>query len=195
LDILWNCEIRARDIEEPLVEIMKKGGCTDLLVGVETGSDRLLASLLKGVKKSEIIDAFRAIHKVGLKGIAMLMVGMPGETNQDFDDTEKLLKELKADGYYFGMFLPTPGTELLQVAKAYGFKEPQTMEEWAVLGGYNITSYPERSFSQVPWKRVDRMIKREYKRIRNRNNWEAIRKDPLGAAYRGLLGKVGKKKE
>jgi len=195
LDILWNCEIRARDLKEPLVEIMKRGGCVDMLVGVETGSDRLLANVLKGVKKSDIIEAFRVIHKVGVSGVAMLMVGMPGETIEDFDDTEKLLEELKADGYYFSMFLPTPGTEFLQVAKTYGFKEPQTMEEWAVLGGYGISSYSERSLSQVPWKRVDRMIKRENRRIRNRNNWQAVRKDPTGAIYRGLLGKVGNEKD
>jgi radical SAM superfamily enzyme YgiQ (UPF0313 family) len=194
VEVAWNCEIRARDIKEDLVREMKGAGCVELLIGVETGSDRLLSTVLKGVKKEEIVRAFEITHDAGLMANAMLMVGMPGETMQDFEQTEAMLKDLKADGFYFSMFLPTPGTEYLEVAKQYGFKEPTRLEEWATLGGYGMSSYPQRSLSEVPWERVDRMIKREAKRARNRANWQAVKKDPIGAVARGLTGRAGKAK-
>ncbi|MEM0449189.1 MAG: radical SAM protein [Methanomassiliicoccales archaeon] len=192
IDILWNCEIRARDVSQDLVREMKEAGCVELLIGVETGSDRLLSTVLKGVKKEDIIRAFEITHAAGLKGNAMLMVGLPGETMEDFEQTEAMLRKLEADGFYFSMFLPTPGTEYLEVAKQFGFKEPTTLEGWATLGGYGISSYPQRSLSQVPWERVERMIKRETRRARHRANLQAIRRDPLGAMARGLMGKAGK---
>ena len=194
LDIAWNCEIRARDIKEPLVQEMKAAGCVELLVGVETGSDRLLKTVLKGVRKEDIVEAFRIIHRAGVQGNAMLMVGMPGETLKDFEDTEKLLRELEADGFYFSLFLPTPGTEYFEVAKAHGFKEPANLEEWATLGGYGISSYPQRSLSEVPWEMVQKMIAREAKRARYRAYRQAVKKDPLGAVSRGIRRKTGKGK-
>lgn len=192
-DIYWNCEIRARDIKEPLVAEMKGAGCVELLIGVETGSDRLLSFVLKGVKKEDIVQAFQVVHRLGLRGNAMLMVGMPGETMQDFEQTESLLKELQADGFYFSMYLPSPGTAFFQVAKEHGFKEPSTLEEWAALGGLDVSSYPQRSLSEVPWELVQGMIQREKRRAKRRAYRQALRRDPLGAVARGISGRTGGK--
>ena len=193
-DIYWNCEIRAADITKPLVARMKEAGCAELLVGVESGSDRLLAKVAKGIAKEDIVKAFDIIHKAGMQGNAMLMVGMPGETLEDFEETERLLRRLKADGFYFGLYLPTPGTEFLQVAKEHGFTEPRTLEEWASLGGYSISSYPQRSMSEVPWERVRSTIDRERRQARYRHYRQALRQDPIGAVLRGVRGRAGQKK-
>ncbi|HUL40028.1 MAG TPA: radical SAM protein, partial [Methanomassiliicoccales archaeon] len=154
MDIAWNCELRARDIKEPLVTAMKDAGCVELLIGVETGSDRLLSSILKGVGRKEIAEAFRIAHKAGLRCNAMLMVGIPGETIEDFRQTEALLKGLDADGYYFSLYLPSPGTAMFQLAKEHGFKEPSTLEEWADHYGYDVSQYPRVSMSEVPFDKV-----------------------------------------
>jgi anaerobic magnesium-protoporphyrin IX monomethyl ester cyclase len=190
VDIAWNCEVRARDIKAPLVTAMKEAGCVELLIGVETGSDRLLSSILKGVKREEIVEAFRIAHKAGLRANAMLMVGLPGETMEDFHQTETLLGELEADGYYFSMYLPSPGTAMFQMAKEHGFKEPSTLEEWAAHYGYDVSAYPKTSLSEVPFEKVSRMIEREQRRAKHRAYRRAIKKDPLGAVSRGIRGKV-----
>jgi len=188
VDILWNCEIRAKDIKAPLLTKMKEAGCAEALVGVETGSDRLLADVMKGVKKDEIKQAFVTIHGLDMKGIAMLMVGMPGETVEDFKLTKRLLREIKADGFYFSMFLPSPGTEFFEIAKQHGFKEPTTLDEWARLGGLDFTSYPQRSLSEVPWPMVKKLIDKEYKSARYRAYWKAFKRDPIGATVRVVKG-------
>jgi anaerobic magnesium-protoporphyrin IX monomethyl ester cyclase len=189
VDIAWNCELRARDIKGPLAKAMKEAGCVEMLVGVETGSDRLLANVLKGVTRKEIVDAFKVIHEVGLKGNAMLMVGIPGETMEDFHQTENLLEEIEADGFYFSLYLPSPGTAMYQQAKEQGFKEPSTLEEWADHYGYDVSEYPRKSMSQVPFEKVKRMMDREMRRVKYRAYRSAIKNDPLGAVSRGIRGK------
>jgi anaerobic magnesium-protoporphyrin IX monomethyl ester cyclase len=190
IDIAWNCELRARDIKEPLAKAMKEAGCVELLVGVETGSDRLLANILKGVTRKDIVDAFNVVHEVGLRGNAMLMVGIPGETMDDFRQTVDLLAELKADGFYFSLYLPSPGTAMYQQAVEQGFKAPATLEEWADHYGYDFSEYPRKSLSKVPFEKVKRMIDREKRRARYRAYRNAIKNDPLGAVSRGITGKV-----
>jgi len=190
VDIAWNCEVRAKDIKAPLVKTMKAAGCAELMVGVETGSDRLLSFILKGVKKEQIVEAFRVTHEAGMRANAMLMVGIPGETMEDFQQTVDMLDLLKADGYYWSMYLPGPGTALLQIAKEHGFKEPTTLEGWATLFGYDVSAYPSRSLSHVPYKKVKALIDKETKRVKYRAYRRAIKKDPLGAISRGVRGKV-----
>jgi len=140
------------------------------------------------VKKDEIKQAFVTIHGLDMKGIAMLMVGMPGETVEDFKLTKRLLREIKADGFYFSMFLPSPGTEFFEIAKQHGFKEPTTLDEWARLGGLDFTSYPQRSLSEVPWPMVKKLIDKEYKSARYRAYWKAFKRDPIGATVRVVKG-------
>jgi anaerobic magnesium-protoporphyrin IX monomethyl ester cyclase len=142
------------------------------------------------VKREEIVEAFRIAHKAGLRANAMLMVGLPGETMEDFHQTETLLGELEADGYYFSMYLPSPGTAMFQMAKEHGFKEPSTLEEWAAHYGYDVSAYPKTSLSEVPFEKVSRMIEREQRRAKHRAYRRAIKKDPLGAVSRGIRGKV-----
>ncbi|MDD1755819.1 MAG: B12-binding domain-containing radical SAM protein [Methanomassiliicoccales archaeon] len=190
VNVLWNCEIRARDIKEPLVGMMKEAGCIELLIGVETGSDRLLSLILKGVSREEIESAFQVAHKAGLRTNAMLIVGLPGEKMEDFHQTEALLRKLNPDGFYFSMFQPAPGTEMFRVAKEQGFKEPSTLEDWATLYGWDVSSYRTRSLSEVPFEDVDRLIHKVQKRARYKAYGQAIRKDPLGAVSRGVRGKV-----
>ena len=190
VNIAWNCEVRAKDIKAPLVKTMKAAGCAELMVGVETGSDRLLSFILKGVKKEQIVEAFRVTHEAGMRANAMLMVGIPGETMEDFQQTVDMLDLLKADGYYWSMYLPGPGTALLQIAKEHGFKEPTTLEGWATLFGYDVSAYPSRSLSHVPYKKVKALIDKETKRVKYRAYRGAIKKDPLGAISRGVRGKV-----
>ncbi len=190
VDILWNCELRARDIKQPVARAMKESGCVELLVGVETGSDRLLASIMKGTTRQEIIEAFRVAHEVGLRRNAMLMIGIPGETIEDFHQTEMLLTELEADGYYFSLYLPTPGTVMFQQAKEKGFDEPSTLDEWADHYGWDMSEYPRKSMSEVPFDKVKRMIERERRKAKYRAYRSAIKKDPIGAVSRGFISKV-----
>ncbi len=194
MDIKWNCEIRAKDITRELVIKMKAAGCQELLLGVETGSQRLLDKLCKGVRVEKIMEAFEIMHQEGMKAIAMLMVGLPGETMEDFKATDKLLRRIKADGFYFSLYIPSPGTAFLEESKSHGFEEPKDLNGWAGMGEFNVEAYESRSLSKVPKNKVDAMINREQRRVRRNQNWISFRNDPAGAMARTMIRKMSAKR-
>ncbi len=194
MDIRWNCEIRAKDITKDLVRKMKAAGCEELLLGVESGSQRLLDKLCKGVKVERIMEAFEIAHQEGVKAIAMLMIGLPGETMEDFTATDAMLRKIKADGFYFSLYIPSPGTAFLEESKSYGFEEPKDLKGWSTMGNFSVEAYETRSLSKVPKKNVDAMIRRELQRVKRSNDWAAFRSDPTGAIIRTTKRKLSVKK-
>jgi hypothetical protein len=72
LDIVWNCEIRADMITEELVRTMKGAGCCQVLMGIETGSQRLLDLVRKDITVEDIRRASSLIHEAGMEVYAML---------------------------------------------------------------------------------------------------------------------------
>ncbi|MDD1765692.1 MAG: B12-binding domain-containing radical SAM protein [Methanomassiliicoccales archaeon] len=186
VDILWNCELRADQIEEGLLRIMKEAGCRQILVGIESGSQRLLDIVLKKTKVEDMKRAFDIIRKTGLEGDALLMVGLPGETEDDFRQTEELLSRLKAYHYEFKVYMPYPGTQLLEVAKEHGFIQPQSLEEWAERSEVHKSTIAERNLSSVPTARVKRLIDKMERRTRNARYWDAFKSDPITAPTRAI---------
>lgn len=184
-DILWNCELRADEISEDLAELIEEAGCRQVCVGVESGSQRLLDMTLKGVRLEDIKAAFDTLHEVGIEGVAMLMVGLPGETEEDFAHTKRFLDRLEADCYMFAVYVPYPGTELYKVARKRGFEEPKTLQEWAMRGGEHHTMISRRNLSEVPWQRIDRFMTRMAKKAKRMRYWREFKNSPLTAPMRG----------
>ncbi|MGD0057104.1 MAG: radical SAM protein [Methanomassiliicoccales archaeon] len=184
-DILWNCQLRADEINEDLAGFIKEAGCRQVSVGVESGSQRLLDMTLKHVRLEDIKAAFDILHGVGIEGVAMLMVGLPGETEEDFAQTKRFLDRLEADSYMFAVYVPYPGTELYKVAREHGFEEPKTLKEWAMRGGEHHTMISRRNLSEVPWQRIDEFMTRMAKKARRMRYWREFKKSPLTAPMRG----------
>ena len=185
-DLLWNCELRADQISEGLLKLMKEAGCRQVLVGVESGSQRLLDLTLKKTKVEDLKRAFEIIRRAGIDGDALIMVGLPGESEDDFRRTEKLLDGLKAYHYEFKVYMPYPGTELFEVAKAHGFIEPESLSEWAKRSEVHRSAIAERNLSSVPWKRVEKLMDKMERRTRSARYWEAFKTDPVTAPARAI---------
>jgi radical SAM superfamily enzyme YgiQ (UPF0313 family) len=77
--------------------------------------------LKKGTTISEIIETFEMTRKAGLKTVANLMIGNPGETEESISRTMTLTKRIKADFANIQALTPFPGTELYQMAVQNGW--------------------------------------------------------------------------
>jgi len=81
-------------------------------IPVQSGSDRILRLMRRGYTRSQFIRIVRKLRSVkpdiGL--ITDLIVGFPGETDADFEDTVSLLKEIEFDQAFIFKFSPRPGT-------------------------------------------------------------------------------------
>lgn len=105
-------------VDEEILRLMKKTGFYKLSYGIESGSPKMLLSINKKTNLSEIISAVSLTKKAGIQVCALIMFGLPGETNTDKLLTDVLLKKMKADEIgTIGEIWIFPGTALYQQAK------------------------------------------------------------------------------
>ena len=85
---------------------------------VQSGSDSVLAAMKRGYTVLEYKSIARRLRVVrpGLSLTSDLIVGFPGETEADFEQTMKLVADVKFDGAYSFAYSPRPGTPAAQFA-------------------------------------------------------------------------------
>jgi len=110
--IVWDCNSRVDCINEELLKLMKKAGCVRIRFGVESGSQKVLDNLRKGIKVEQIIQTFNLTNKYGILTHAYFMFGNPGENNKTINESFKLLKKIKPDSIQSSILTPLPGTDL-----------------------------------------------------------------------------------
>ena len=127
---------RARRRQPDLLAKVAESGCCRLLMGVESGADRVLAEIIeKEITVSQVIDVAEDIAKHGIRGSYTFIVGFPGETSAEEDDTYRLIDRLQklrpTPETRVHLFAPYPGTPLYRNALAYGFRPPESLEAWS----------------------------------------------------------------
>ncbi|MFH1445576.1 MAG: radical SAM protein [Nanoarchaeota archaeon] len=116
LNMVWGCQTRANiasNIE--ILETMKDGGCVQVDIGCESGSDKILKNLKKGITADMIMKSFENLRKVKMETFATFIVGNPGETMEDIKMTEEIAKHAPG-GVSFLILVPYPGSPLYKMA-------------------------------------------------------------------------------
>ena len=150
--IRWAIQTRADAVDRDLLRLLKEAGCIAVKIGVESGSDRILETLKKGVTTTEIRAAVREIHAVGLSLTACFMVGNPDETVADIRQTMRFAKELRADMIQVAFNTPYPGSALHE-------QSPQPVRD---LGNYSHYDARQVNLSRVEDATLDRLQRRFY---------------------------------
>jgi len=112
LDIKYKISSRVDYIDDATAEHLKKSGCYAIYFGVESGSQRVLDYLQKGITIEDIKRAFAAGHKFGIDCCAYIMIGVPTETSEDIDMTMRLVKEIRPSHLHCSICTPMPRTYL-----------------------------------------------------------------------------------
>lgn len=98
IKIHWACESRVDAIQDKaLMEKVFSTGCRGFYVGVESGSQRVLDLMKKDVSLAQIRKFFTLCRKMGIKTYATFCMGIPGETDEDREETERLIEEIQPD--------------------------------------------------------------------------------------------------
>jgi len=131
LDIRWDCRARVDTVNEEILVKMKEAGCIGLHYGIESGSLRVLENINKGITPQQARDVCALTRKTGMKVLTYFMIGLPGETMADMEETFRLMKRVKADYAHVTIFTPFPGTELYRDGLASGIIKKDCWREFA----------------------------------------------------------------
>lgn len=93
LDITWWAFARINNLDKALLIKMKKAGCKLLKFGVESGSDRLLKLMNKGITAKLSSEVLKNSHNAGIKNLIYLIAGFPYEIKDDLKATANFIKE------------------------------------------------------------------------------------------------------
>lgn len=118
--IVWNCQSRVTALDENLLVWMKRAGCECIQLGVESGSPRILSQLGKAITPALVERAALAIRKVGISLSVYLISDIPGETEDERNDTIALIRRIRPDDGYVSPLAYYPGTQLFSEAVADG---------------------------------------------------------------------------
>lgn len=112
LDISWWCAARADQIDEDLLKVSKESGLTTVILGIESGSQRILDLMNKRITLSQIERAVTILKKNGITTSAFFMIGVPDEDEADIKKTMSFMEKLPLDFISLSVFTPLPGSVL-----------------------------------------------------------------------------------
>jgi len=114
LYVKWIVNARIDEVTPDLMKNMKSAGCSLILFGVESGSQRIINLLKKSSSRigwrDQAIKTFQAARKIGISTCAMFIIGNPTETNDDVEKSIQLARDLKPDIVKVHMFTLYPGS-------------------------------------------------------------------------------------
>ena len=132
-------------------------GCVMMGIGAESGSQRILDSLKKGITVEQIEHAARMLNKHRVVSEFSFMIGLPYETSDDMLKTISFVKKLRKIGPYVGtqppqLYRPIPGGELYNECVRLGFVAPKSIREWTAEK-LQVSGYLD--LDKLPWIKRD----------------------------------------
>lgn len=120
--IKWSCLGRVNTVDREMLETMKDAGCDWISYGIESGCDRMLDRMKRGVTSQQCLDAIKLTESVGIHADGSFVIGMFGETRDSVKKTVEFCR--KADITAPMLFVtPYPGTAIFNMALDKGLIE------------------------------------------------------------------------
>lgn len=137
LEIFWACPngVRLDSLDAELLGLMERSGCYSFAVGIESGSERVLQLMKKGISARRIRQKIRLIaQNTHIKMTGFVIFGFPGETEEDLKETEDLVLQEPLHRLAVGPFIPLPGTQIYDTLVAQ--KKIPKKYDWNLLSPY-----------------------------------------------------------
>ena len=140
LNINWVCNSRVDTVDEEMLHIMKKAGCSVISYGVESGDQNILNRSKKGITLDQSRKAILLTKKAGILSFAYFIIGLPGETWKSANRAINFAIELDSDYAIFHIATPFPGTEFYEIAKENGWLVTSDWEKFEEEGSAVIST-------------------------------------------------------
>jgi radical SAM superfamily enzyme YgiQ (UPF0313 family) len=175
LKLSWSCGTGVKYVTPEILALMKKAGCHTINYGFESGNQQILDSVDKAITVEQSIKAAEMTKKAGIHIFGFFMIGFPGETRGQIEDTISLAKKISPNIMMCAMVTPFPGTRIW-----YSLGLDKISEgEWA-WRDYNWYERG-RSLSSVPPRELTELRAKAMRSVRTFGYWVRymIEGDPM----------------
>ena len=150
INLKWVVQCRVTLQYETMV-LMRKAGCRLVVVGYESGSQKVLDGMHKGITLEMSRKFNAAAKKAKMRVHGCFMVGNPGETKVTMQETLNFAKSLTMDTVQFFPLMLYPGTEAYEWAKKNNYIKANSYDEWIKPDGMHncVLSTPEVSNQEL----------------------------------------------
>jgi anaerobic magnesium-protoporphyrin IX monomethyl ester cyclase len=104
-------------LREDTVDALRRAGADAVWVGAESGSQKILDAMDKGIQVDQTREAVRRLHAAGIKVGFFLQFGYPGETRADIAATLQLVRDCRPDDIGMSVSYPLPGTKFYRAVR------------------------------------------------------------------------------
>lgn len=105
------CGLRLNAIDDEMCVLMKKANFSRMVgIGIEAGSQRVRNLMNKNLPEEVIFRGVEILNRHGFRPAANFIVGFPGETKKEMEETIRLARRLKIYAACFAPFIPLPGS-------------------------------------------------------------------------------------
>lgn len=138
LKIRWNTPngISVKGMDQELASLMKRAGCANACVAIESGSDYIRMEVMqKNSATHEIRNAVEYLNRAGIPVVGFFLLGMPGESEGHYRQSYAMAADLPLTSIVVSLAVPFPGTRLYEQAVDAGI-----IESGASFGKYDYNS-------------------------------------------------------
>lgn len=150
LKLKWVVQCRVT-LEYETMVLMRKAGCRLVVVGYESGSQKVLDGMHKGITLEMSKKFNAAAKKAHMRVHGCFMVGNPGETKDTMNETLEFSKKLRMDTVQYFPLIVYPGTEAWTWAKSNDYITAKSYDEWLTSDGMHncVLSTPDVSSKEL----------------------------------------------
>ena len=116
------CDLMTRET----VEALARAGCVEVWMGAESGSQRILDAMEKGIRVEQIAEARANLRRHGIRACLFLQFGYLGEEWTDIERTIHMVRDVRPDDIGVSVSYPMPNTRFHQIVRT----QIGTQENW-----------------------------------------------------------------
>jgi radical SAM superfamily enzyme YgiQ (UPF0313 family) len=186
LNFTWFASTCVNQVDKRLLRHFKDAGCWAILLGAESGVQKNLNAIRKGITLEQTRRAVRTAKEVGLKVFTPFLFGLPGETFEEGLKTIEFACDIDPDVANFHALTPFPGTELYDNIKEYGTISEDSTDftyQGAAFVPFTMSRDEIAALRQIAFKRFYSRPRFLLRRILALRNWHDVM-----TALKGIRG-------
>jgi len=132
---IFRCFSRANMLTKEVCELLKRMNVVEVGVGIESGSNKILKTNMKGSSVEINTKAVFNLREAGIRIKAFMIVGLPGETEKTIEETRQWLTITSPDDVDISILQPMPGSDIYKNPEKYNLTINYSKDDIWYKGG------------------------------------------------------------